>query len=243
MNEEHRGCNVPWQAAIPLQWKSMEQIMLPIGRRRKFDLTTSRGMCAFIEFAQAAEYFVGSGVAGHDPVADDRKQIGIGEQLTACRIGMDDAAVRVEQADRGVQSVEDVGKVVHRMRACPDLTAHDLRPMDVRSEQPHALAHRLVDGSAGAMAQHLQDRGARGRFLERDGRKVYRPLRLHPLAVEARLEEVRMGHDVGHADRLFGREGEMTVEQRIELHIPVAIKLTEAGVGSKMLVNLDRKPR
>jgi hypothetical protein len=74
-------------------------------------------------------------------------------------------------------------------------------------------------------------------------RKVDRPLRFHPLAIEARLTKLRMGHDVGHADRLFGPEGEMTIEQRIELHVAVPIELTETGVGAKMLVNLDRKPR
>ncbi|WP_246668629.1 hypothetical protein [Bradyrhizobium sp. UNPF46] len=35
----------------------------------------------------------------------------------------------------------------------------------------------------------------------------------------------------------------MTIEQRIEFHIAVAIELTEAGIGSEMLMNLDREPR
>ncbi|MCS3760347.1 hypothetical protein GGE24_001077 [Bradyrhizobium centrosematis] len=156
---------------------------------------------------------------------------------------MDDPAIRIEQADRNVQSVEHVGKIVHRVRASANLPAHGLRSLDVRSEQPHALAHRVVDGSAGAMAQHLQNRGAGDGPLEFDRRKVDRPLRFHPLAIEARLTKLRMGHDVGHADRLFGPEGEMTIEQRIELHVAVPIELTETGVGAKMLVNLDRKPR
>ena len=34
----------------------------------------------------------------------------------------------------------------------------------------------------------------------------------------------------------------MTIEQRILLHISVAIELAEAGFGAKMLVNLDREP-
>ena len=75
----------------------------------------------------------------------------------------------------------------------------------------------------------LQDRGARVRLLEGDGYKVYRSLRFHPLAIEARCQEIRMRHDIGDADRLFRREREMTIEQRVELHISVAIKLAEAG--------------
>ncbi|WP_245471857.1 hypothetical protein [Bradyrhizobium nanningense] len=35
----------------------------------------------------------------------------------------------------------------------------------------------------------------------------------------------------------------MAIEQKVELHIAVAIKLAETRIGSKMLVNLDRKPR
>ena len=51
-----------------------------------------------------------------------------------------------------------------------------------------------------------------------------------------------MRHDIGDADRLFRREREMTIEQRVELHISVAIKLAEAGFGAEMLMDLDREP-
>ncbi|WP_246649392.1 hypothetical protein [Bradyrhizobium canariense] len=34
----------------------------------------------------------------------------------------------------------------------------------------------------------------------------------------------------------------MTIEQRVQFHISVAIKLAEAGFGAKMLVDLDREP-
>ena len=135
------------------------------------------------------------------------------------------------------------------MRACPDLPAHDPGALEVRSKQPHALTHRLVNDSARPVAQHLQDRGACVRLLEGNGYKVYRSLRFHPLAIEACCQEIRMRHDIGDADRLFRREREMTIEQKVQLHISVAIKLAEAGIrcrnahGSRSrawLASLDR---
>ena len=48
--------------------------------------------------------------------ANQRKQIGIDEQLPACRVGVDDPAIRIEQADRNVQSVEHVGKIFQHRR-------------------------------------------------------------------------------------------------------------------------------
>jgi hypothetical protein len=198
--------------------------------------------CIRGKFEQAAEYFVSLGVAANYSVADHCEEIGVDEELTARRVGMDDSPFCVEQADRRAQSVQDIGKIVHGMRARPDLATHDPRPLDVRREQAHTLAHRVVDGPAGPVTQHLQDRGARDRFLERHGCEVYRSLRLHPLSVEAACLEVGLGHDVGHADRLARGEVEMAVEQGIKFDISVAIELAEPSVRAKMLVDLDREP-
>src|SRR5262249_16904786 len=89
----------------------------------------------------------------------------------------------------------------------------------------HAPAYRVVDGAVALVTKAAENRGARHRLVEHPGDEVDEPLRPRPFAVEARRDELVVGHQVGHRDRLLDPGNDLAVRRRIELRILVEIEL------------------
>ena len=109
----------------------------------------------------------------------------------AAGIGVNDAAVRVDQEHAGAEAVERIGEGRRFGGLEVDRPADQHRAADVRHDEPHAPARLVVDDAVALVPEDAEHGGARRRLVEHGADEVDQALRPRPFLVEAGLDELR----------------------------------------------------
>ena len=96
------------------------------------------------------------------------QEAALGQQRVAARIGVDDAPTRIDEQHAGADAVERVGEGRYFGSLQADHPANQHGAADVRNDEAHAPAHRVVDPTVPLVPEDAEHGGACRRLVERN---------------------------------------------------------------------------
>ena len=156
--------------------------------------------------------------------AEDRPLV---QHLQRGHIGLHDAPRAIHQHQRRCDAVEDVGQCGRFHLVLLDHFSDEHGAADMRNNEAHVAAGRLVRSAIALVAKHAAFRIGRRRFFERSGNEIDPALRLRPLFIELRRPKFIVRHNVFRADDLLDRKEKPSCREWIQRDVFFKIRLHE----------------
>ena len=146
---------------------------------------------------------VSARVACGEPPTREAQEVGGGQDGVAGRIGMDDAANRIDQEHAGRDTVERIGEGCSFRGLEIDRLADQNGAPDMRNDESHAPARIVVDEAVALVTKDAEHCDAGRGLLQHGCDEVHQARRLRPFAIESGLEEFVVRNQIGGGDRPF----------------------------------------
>jgi OOP family OmpA-OmpF porin len=167
------------------------------------------------------------GIVRCQPAAGGVQDTSVAQDHMRGGVGMQHLAIGIDEDHTGTHGVECLGeRAGFDLLQVDNLGNHDGAP-DVRRDQTHAPARVLIDDAVAPVAEHAKHRCLGRRLLQEDADELDQPLRFSPFAVEPRVEEFLVWHEVGGRSRFFDvgekpdRGGRVQRDVFLEIKLPI----------------------